>query len=394
LSPSNTLVGLIAGQICLHAGMAGMRMAVPLQVLGSGRPQTMVGPLIALFSVAPIALALPAGRLADRYGYHLPVRLAVLLSCLGGGSAVLSTVYVPWQYPLLCVAALLSGAGCNIGLNTIQRSAGRSAHDVTELKRTFSWLGIAPSISNFLGPGIAGPLIDHAGTRTAFCVLAALPLLALTVARFVPREPPQPQLTAARKPAWDLLSEPMLRRLLAVNWVMSTSWDVHSFVVPVLGHQRGFSASAIATVLGSFALAVTCVRLLIPVLAHRLGETQTLCGAMVLVATAFSIYPFAASVWTMAACAVCLGLALGCSQPMIMTTLHQITPSARHGEAIALRSMTINCSGALLPMAYGAAGALVGVGGLFWLMAGLVSAGTLVARELDPNALAAHAPEA
>ena len=77
-------------------------------------------------------------------------------------------------------------------------------------------------------------------------------------------------------------------------------------------------------------------------LAHRLRESPVLVGAMLLPAVVFAVYPFAHSAWLMGCCAVVLGLALGAVQPMIMTTLHQITPSARHGEAIALRSMAMS----------------------------------------------------
>jgi len=369
-------------------------MAVPLQILSSGHTQAAVGPAIALFAVAPIALALPAGRLADRHGYHRPVRLAIMASCAGGLSAVLSSLCPAMQYPWLCLAGLLSGAGCNIGLTAIQCSASRGARDVTELKRVFSWLGIAPSVSNFLGPAIAGLLIDHVGSHAAFVTLAVLPLLTLWFARWVPREAPSPQRSEEEhRPAWDLLSTPMLRRLLVVSWLMSASWDLHSFVVPLLGHQRGFSASAIALVLSVFALAVTGVRLAMPVLAHRLGEAQTLRFAMIVAASAFVVYPLATSAWTMSACAACLGMVLGCSQPMIMTALHQITPSARHGEAIALRSIASNCSSALLPLVSGAAGALLGSGGLFWSMATVVGTFALFGREIELHDRSDHAPE-
>ena len=33
----------------------------------------------------------------------------------------------------------------------------------------------------------------------------------------------------------DLLREPMMRRLLLVNWLLASCWDVHTFVVPILG---------------------------------------------------------------------------------------------------------------------------------------------------------------
>ena len=46
----------------------------------------------------------------------------------------------------LCVAAMLTGAGANFGLIAIQRAAGRMAHEPTELKRIFSWLGLAPAL--------------------------------------------------------------------------------------------------------------------------------------------------------------------------------------------------------------------------------------------------------
>ena len=77
-----------------------------------------------------------------------------------------------------------------------------------------------------------------------------------------------------------------------------------------------------------------------------------------------------------------LGLALGSVQPMIMTTLHQLTPPDRHGEAIALRSMTINFSSATMPLLFGLAGAALGAATLFWVMGAAVAAGSLQALRL------------
>ena len=174
---------LIAGQVCLHASMAGLRMAAPLSVLRAGGSEASVGALLALFALGSVMAALPAGRLSDRHGYHLPVRIAVLLTCAGALLALLSCFVSSAAYPLLCTGALLSGAGGNAGLITIQRSAGRSARDLIELKRVFSWLGIAPSLSNFIGPLTAGLLIDRLGFGSAFLALALSPLLSLARAK-------------------------------------------------------------------------------------------------------------------------------------------------------------------------------------------------------------------
>ena len=142
---TRTLLALIAGQICLHACMAGVRMASPLLALRQGYSELAVGVLLGLFAAAPIALALAAGRLADRHGYHRPMRIAVGLTAGGGLLAVASTLLEQGQFAALCVAATLTGAGANVGLIAIQRSAGRGARDSTDLKRVFSWLGLAPA---------------------------------------------------------------------------------------------------------------------------------------------------------------------------------------------------------------------------------------------------------
>ena len=381
---TSALLALIGGQIALHSCMAGIRMAAPLAALREGHAAWAVGVLLGLFAAAPVVLALAAGRLADRHGYHVPIRVAVALTVVGGICAVVATVVPTGQFAGLCVAALLTGAGTSFGLIAIQRSAGRMAHGGTDLKRIFSWLGLAPALANVIGPVVAGTLIDFAGFQLAFAALAALPLASLVWARFVPAEARVDAALSARRPnSWDLLGEPGFPRLLFVNWLLASSWDVHTFLVPILGHQRGFSASAIGLVLGVFSIAVAAVRLVIPLLAHRLRESHVLVGAMLACAAVFAVYPLAQAAWVMGCCAVVLGLALGAVQPMVMTTLHQITPAARHGEAIALRSMAINLSSAVMPLAFGLAGATLGASALFWLMGAAVAGGSLAARHID-----------
>jgi MFS family permease len=379
---SGPLLALILGQISLHSCMAGVRMAAPLQALNQGCSAWAVGVLMALFAIAPIALALPAGRMADRHGYHRPLYIAVGLSFAGGVVAAVSSHYLA-----MCLAALLTGAGSNIGLITIQRTAGRVAVDGTARMRVFSWLGLAPALANVIGPVTAGALIDVAGFRAAFALLMLMPLAAIFWSRQVPAEAKRTPVTALAAPrtSWDLVRSPVLRQLLLVNWLLSASWDVHSFVLPILGHERGLSASAIGGILGLFAVAVASVRVVIPVIAHRLTASQVLSGAMLWVAMVFAAYPFMHAAWLMATCAVLLGLALGAVQPMVMSTLHHITPHERHGEAIALRSMTINMSSAAMPLLFGVAGAALGAASLFWVMGAAVGAGSFRARRIPTD---------
>lgn len=381
---TRTLVALVAGQLGVHAAMAGLRLAAPLQALHAGYSAWAVGLLLALFAGAAVISAMHAGRMADRLGYHRPMKIAVAITLAAMALALLSAfVPEPWSFVLLCVAAAGTGMGTNTGMLTIQRTAGHAAAGPTERVRIFSWLGVAPSFSNVVGPVAAGLMIDLAGFAAAYALLLALPLITLAMARQVPRQPSWQGEDREDRAAWDLLQLPGFRRLLLVNGLLAMCWDVHTFAVPVLGHERGFSAGTIGLILGTFTAAVTAVRLLIPVLAHRLSATAVVRGAMLGCGGVFLLYPLAPSPWAMAACAVLLGLALGSVQPMVMSLLHEVTPGARHGEALALRSMIINASSTLLPLLFGASGALVGAAALFWAAGGAVGAGSVLAKKLQ-----------
>lgn len=361
--------------------MAGMRMAAPLLALREGYSPAAVGILLALFALTQVFLALPAGRFTDRHGLRKPVQWSVYAASAGAGLAVAFPIF-----PILCLSALMTGGATGVMVIALQRFVGRSAQDNLELKKVFSWLALGPAISNFIGPFFAGLLIDHSGFRAAFLLMAVLPVMTWVLVHRT-RELPATVVDADAKPstAWDLFNEPMMRRLIIVNWFLSSCWDVHTFVVPILGHERGYSASVIGSILGVFAIAAAVVRVLLPFIAKHLKEWVVVSSAMVITGILFGIYPLMPSALSMGACSVALGFVLGSVQPMIMSTLHQITPEHRHGEALGLRLMTINASSVIMPMVYGAAGAVVGIAGLFWVTGALVGLASQQAWNLRPT---------
>lgn len=392
------LARLILAQICLHACMAGTRLAAPLLALREGYSPAAVGVLLALFALTQVFLALPAGRYADRHGLRRPMGYSVLAAVAGAGAAVAFPVF-----PVLCLAALLTGGATGAAVISLQRHVGRAAAGVLQLRQVFSWLSIGPAISNFIGPFSAGLLIDHAGQapgglggyRAAFLLMAVLPIASWFLVRKTRELPPLIATHQGKRPkAWDLLREPMFRRLMLVNWFLSSCWDVHTFVVPVLGFERGLSASVIGSILGAFAVAAAVIRMLMPLVAAHLREWRVLAASMLATAVLFGVYPLMRSALGMGICSVLLGFSLGMVQPMVMSMLHQITPEARHGEALGLRLMAINASSVLMPMLFGSAGALVGIAGVFWVTGAMVGAGSRLAWLLKSslNGAAAGTP--
>jgi MFS family permease len=380
------LARLILAQICLHACMAGTRMAAPLLALREGYSPAAVGVLLALFALTQVFLALPAGRFADRNGLRRPMGYSVMAAVLGAGVAVAFPVF-----PVLCLSALLTGGATGAAVISLQRHVGRAAVGGLQLRQVFSWLSIGPAISNFVGPFSAGLLIDHAGAmpnslsgyRAAFFLMAVLPLASWFLVRTTRELPPLAVAHgASRSSAWDLLRDTTFRRLMLVNWFLSSCWDVHTFVVPVLGFERGISASVIGSILGAFAVAAAAIRMVMPLVAAHLREWRVLVVAMLATAVLFAVYPFMRTALGMGICSVLLGLALGTVQPMIMSMLHQITPEARHGEALGLRLMAINASSVLMPMLFGTLGAVIGIAGVFWATGAVVGAGARAAWQL------------
>ena len=153
--------------------------------LQQGYSAAAVGILLALFALTQVFLALPAGLRGQAW-----FSKAVFPVHAGGQRGCALALALP-LYPVLCLAALLTGGASGAVVIAVQRHAGRVTHDAVALKKVFSWLAIGPAISNFIGPFSTGLLIDHAnfggegstmGYRVAFGLLALVPVLAWSCA--------------------------------------------------------------------------------------------------------------------------------------------------------------------------------------------------------------------
>ena len=101
--PGGELARLMLAQLFLNACFTGTRMAAPLQALRLGHGEAAVGLLIALFALAQVFLALPAGRYCERHGLKRPIAAAVVVAVASGGLAAAWPVFA-----VLCVGAFLS----------------------------------------------------------------------------------------------------------------------------------------------------------------------------------------------------------------------------------------------------------------------------------------------
>lgn len=378
--PSASLLQLVLISLLAHIALAGARVTTSLYALSLNASEFTIGTLIALFALFPMLCAVTTGRLIDRIGIARPMAAGATTMALGCSLPALIG-----GLPALYSAAALIGTGFMVIQIAAQNAIG--AMSTADMRAThFSWLGIGFSISGFCGPVIAGLLIDHASYASAylaFCLFAGLALCLIAsqrirgVAALVSMPDHNDRINASS--ALSLLGEPRMRRIYIVGVLLGASWDLFTFVIPLRGAQLGFAAATIGVILGSFSAATLVVRLAMPWLVRYFSHWQVLLGALVLAAICYAAFPFMQMPLTFMIGAAILGLAVGSSQPNMLALLHQTAPPGRSGEAVGMRVTMGNACQVSLPLAFGAAGAALGLGIVFGGMTLLLAAGVPIA---------------
>jgi MFS family permease len=373
-----TLPALIALGILNHVALTGSRVTVSLYALSLAESPFVVGSLMGLYSFLPMWLAVSAGRLSDRIGVRRPLLLGSLGIAIGTA--------LPWMLPglpALFVTTSLVGLSFMLFQVAAQNATG-ALGPPAERAKNFSLLALGYSISGFIGPLLAGLLIDHADFRWTFVVLSFIPLVPVAVlARGALALPPlhEAHKRPARGRVADLFRSQRLRRVLAVNALFAVAWDLHTFFIPVYGARIGLSASLIGLILAAFAAATFAVRVVMPWIARRFTEFTVLTTALFVAGLAYALYPFVESLALLMALSFTLGLALGSGQPMVMSLLHVLAPAGRMGEAVGVRMSVINASTFAIPLVFGAVGSSLGMGPVFWLVGAALAGGGFYARK-------------
>jgi MFS family permease len=374
---ARTLAGVILLGVVSHTVLAGSRVAVALDALSRGATPWTVGVLMALYAFLPMLLAIAAGRLSDRVGARRPMMVGTLGIAAGSVLPFALSGLAP-----LFASATLVGAGFMVFQVAAQNATGELGGPA-ERAKNFSLLALGYSVSGFIGPLVAGFAIDHGGFPTTFALFAAislLPFVALAGGGLALPGPHAASRGAHHGGVRALLRHRTLRRVFAINALLSVGWDLHTIFVPIYGARIGLSASAIGGVLSAFAAATFVVRLAMPAIARRVDEHQVLSGALVVAGMAYLAFPFAQGLFTLLPLSFCLGLGLGSGQPMVMALLHTHAPPGRMGEAAGVRMSLVQSIAVAVPLVFGALGASVGLAPVFWSVGACLTAGGILSR--------------
>jgi multidrug resistance protein len=161
--------------ITAFVDMLGLAMVIPLLPFYAtklGASATIVGVLIAAFSIAQLASAPLWGRFSDRYGRRPALLVGLLISAVA---------YVIFAYASTIWLLLLSRVVQGVGGGTIGvvQAYVADASDPNDRAKSLGWLSAATSLGAVVGPAIGSVLIRwgrHApGIASAiFCVLISV----------------------------------------------------------------------------------------------------------------------------------------------------------------------------------------------------------------------------
>jgi MFS family permease len=362
----------------VHAAFLGSKVVLSLLALKLGADASMVGLLIACYAVPPLLLAVHVGRLADRIGMRAPMVLGAAFV-----AAAMVTGGLWGALPALFVVATLVGIGFALYMVSSQNLVGGLEGDRT---RNYSILTIGYSMSNILGPMVAGYAIEYAGHLATLLLFAFFPLPAIAILflnRALTRVNLPPAAPHTSRRTADLLGNKPLMRTILISGLQMAAWELYVFFVPIYGHSIGISPSAIGTILGSFAVATFVVRFAIPLLTAHIRVDTLLSMAMLIAAAASVVFPLLHDVPALLAVSFVIGLGMGCGHPLSLTLSFERSPAGRSGEASGLRVTATNLARVAVPLLTGLFSAALGPAALLWLNATVLAGTGYLARRID-----------
>ena len=352
------------------------RLLFSLFSLNLGAQPFAVGALAATFSIFPMLLSVPAGKITDRFGPRWPL----LLGTIGVACGMLIPYFDP-GLPALYAGAALNGLSFAFFFVTLQNLVGIMSNS-NNRTQNFNNFALVGSVVNFVSPMMVGFSIDHSGHVNVCLYLALLSLVPLMMLAVWGAALPGGNRNAAKSTGSILktIADPGVWRVLVTSSLLMSGIDLFQFYMPVYGHSIGLSATAIGVVLGMFAAAAFMVRLVLTRLIAWLDEEKVLAIAFFLGAVSFMLVPFSNSVVILALLAFVFGLGIGCGGPIVTLLTFSNSEPGRSGEALGLRMTVNHLTRVVSPVAFGAIGSAFGLFPVFWLNALMLGCGGMLSR--------------
>lgn len=349
--------------------IAAARMALSLHGLSLGADSLEVGLLAAVNQLGTLLLSIAVGAFADRRGSY-GLYILCFLSCAGG---LILPYWVP-SIASLFVASALIGLSAVLMLVLTQSLVGLLSKP-DAVTRNYTNMSVFGALSVFGAPLVIGYSIDTFGPELAWLSLLPFPIAGLALIALFGRHLPRGREGGAHKGAGgSLFSLPGLWWVIMLSGAAQLCSDLFPFYMPLYGHALGLSAAAIGVITASGAVSMFAARLVQNQLLARFGEERVLAWSFGVCALAFALVPAFSSVWALVLVSLLFGAGSSVGHPVTASLMYRASPPGRAAEAIGVRATANGLLRVIAPGAFGALGALAGLGAVFLATGAMIGA--------------------
>ncbi len=303
------------------------RPILPLYVASFDASSTVIGAVMAVFTITATLMRFPIGMFIDRLG-RKPFLLAGIAFFMVGNFGYL---WAP-TILLLIPARIIHG----IGWSACTTAVATLAADIAPQKRRGELIGyaaMASSLGGAVGPVLGFALLKQLAYPGVFLGTVALLLGSLLLAALIP-EPKRAPVASAKKLRWiDLLVVPeTLLPAVAVAFLSFGHGGILTFL-PIHALKLGLENPGYW--FGLYAFCLLIVRPVAGPLSDRISRRAVILPGLFLNFASIVLLVLADSpAWLMAA-AVVGGLGTGAAQPALMTVAVDQTSPQRRGQSMA-----------------------------------------------------------
>jgi multidrug resistance protein len=385
--------------ITAFVDMLGLAMVIPLLPFYAtklGASASVVGVLIAAFSIAQLASAPLWGRFSDRYGRRPALLVGLLVSAVA---------YVIFAFASTLWLLLLSRVVQGLGGGTIGvvQAYVADASDPKDRAKSLGWLSAATSFGAVVGPAIGSALIHwgrHApGIASAiFCVFISIfAAVYLRESRDESYGTGEQGILAetGSGAVWSVISRPKepAQRLI---WIYAIAIGAFYGTVPtlplILSHRLPITEANVGFFvmylggMGVFVRAGLLGRMI-----ERLGEARLTRLGLVLLAAGLALIAAVHSYSTLLVALTLMPLGTAFVFPCVTAMLSRVVPSRNRGLYMGVQHTFGGVSRVLFPLAAGVAMDHLGLGFPF-VVAGVLVLSTLLLTTSMEDYAAGRAP--
>ncbi len=303
------------------------RPILPLYLVTFGASSTVIGAVMAIFTITATIMRVPVGFLIDRIGRRPFLLCGIALFALANFGYFWAPTIL-----LLIPFAILHGigwSGCTTAVATL-------AADIAPQKRRgelIGYAGMASSLGGAIGPVAGFALLQRFNYHWVFLGAMVLLIVSLFLGLLIP-EPTRALAGSQKQFRWInlLVVRETLVPAVSVAFLSFGNGGVFSFL-PIYALKLGLANPGLW-----FALYAFCLLLSRPIagpLSDRIGRRAVVIPGLILNLLGACVLALASSpAWLMAA-AVLGGLGLGAALPALMTLAVDQTSPQRRGQSMA-----------------------------------------------------------